>query len=1085
MAVVCKVSMCMSVDPTRGRRRAGGIDVKAVFDPANRVAAQAIVDSIPELPWDTNVHEHCAAITVHLQEELKRRFPVQKRQMRKDYLTAETTQVHRAMGSLKCRLRHRCQAMRWTLMRCVIQQWREVNGQGCRTQGLAERLRGSWMSDLRTNIALGAWHVKQLAQRLRWLCRRDKADFLRTLADEIGHAPIQDVQTACRRLLQPRKKRSAGNRPLPCLQRSDGSICTSPQEALECWREHFAALEAGELVKPSDLAYRCVADQRSRAGPEQIAAEHWPTLREVEQALRQVAPDRAAGPDGLPTRLCKTFCNTLSVKLFPFILKTVALSCEAIGHKGGTLFRLAKSGGDTSKCSGYRGVLAQCAFAKVAQKVTRGILTERVGQEDQPFRLGGRKGYCAGFGSLMVRCFLKYAKCTGRSAGIIFVDIVSAYYRVVRQLVSGVRGSEFCLDDVVKSVGLEAEDLQQLQFYIQQEPALASTDSEVLRCLAHEFHSHTWQVLHGDSHITWTKKGSRPGSSWADSIFSLLFARIMKRRDVAFEDAIRPAIPWDGRKALEPVLPESEPVDRVEVEEIIFADDLALLTLSADAGKIGVAVAEQTSSVVDVFASHALTANFSPNKTAAMVAPIGGGSRRAKQALFHHCKGRIPVLCENGPGVVLDLVPAYKHLGTTIDHRASMHPEVVRRVTLMRVAFREGKRDIYLNPRIPLERRVFLFRANVMSVLLYGSGTWATLLDGSYRLFVGAVMSLYRQLIRIKRHAEQHWTRNQICSAVQLPLPQHLLHVERLRFMCLLAQTGPPALWAALRYDAEYVDGLRRAAEWMHALVSATCPLPDPNVEWEAWIPIICSNPGRFKGWVKRAECAASLMCDCLVAAELAQREVWTAKPAVLEECSVTATHMCLPCNLVFDSRQAWGSHAARCHGYRARHTKAARGRICFGCGNMYANTHRLQRHLSNSHACLVAAERAVLRAVDTGVGHVQAPPVQCSTVDQAEGVEVTEPDVEGVIPELVAALSEASPVNAIEVVEVVRKFVGPFPAIRATVSAWGGGHSDPAVRHMADAALARLHPVPWRLLCAANVSRLGRMLPMVRLPHC
>ena len=308
------------------------------------------------------------------------------------------------------------------------------------------------------------------------------------------------------------------------------------------------------------------------------------------------------------------------------------------------------------------------------------------------------------------------------------------------------------------------------------------------------------------------------------------------------------------------------------MEEIVFADDLAILTMHADS--IGVAVAEQTSSVVEVFANHALTANFAPHKTAALVVPVGQGSLQAKQKLFHHGKGRVPVLCETGPSAMMDLVPMYKHLGTIIDHKASMHAEVQRRVTLTRVAFKQGRKDIYLNPHIPLTRRAFLFRANVVSVLLFGSGTWATLLEGSFRLFSGALISLYRQLIRIKVHAEQHWTRRQICVAVQLPLPQHLLHIERLRFVCMLARSGPPALWAALRYDDEYVAALRAAATWMYGHVQGTCPLPNPEDNWEDWLSVIRDSPGRYKGWIKRAECAAGILAECQVAAELAIREV-------------------------------------------------------------------------------------------------------------------------------------------------------------------------------------------------------------------
>ena len=115
-------------------------------------------------------------------------------------------------------------------------------------------------------------------------------------------------------------------------------------------------------------------------------------------------------PDGLPTKMRRVFCNALCFKIWPLILKTLCTASEPIGHKGGTLFHIPKPGADHSKCVGSRGVLAQSALAKVAQKATRGILVERLEQTGQSFRIGGRKGYCAGFGSLITRCFLKFAR---------------------------------------------------------------------------------------------------------------------------------------------------------------------------------------------------------------------------------------------------------------------------------------------------------------------------------------------------------------------------------------------------------------------------------------------------------------------------------------------------------------------------------------------------------------------------------------------------------------------------------------------------------------------------------------------------
>ena len=142
------------------------------------------------------------------------------------------------LGSLRCKMRHTCQAMNWTRLRYAFLQWREVDEQKIRHCGLQDKLSGSWLSDLRFNIALGAWHIQQLSLRLlrlRRSCKQDKVEFARNLAEEVGEAQPQDVLVACR--VQPKKKGSSGSRPLPCLKHADGQPCMSPQRTPQCWRE--------------------------------------------------------------------------------------------------------------------------------------------------------------------------------------------------------------------------------------------------------------------------------------------------------------------------------------------------------------------------------------------------------------------------------------------------------------------------------------------------------------------------------------------------------------------------------------------------------------------------------------------------------------------------------------------------------------------------------------------------------------------------------------------------------------------------------------------------------------------------------
>ena len=92
--------------------RRNGIDQKALADPCKRHLGQHVIDTIPEVPWDVSVHQHCEVITGHLQQGSAIHYPVVKGRLRADYFTDVTSQLHRTL----------CQALGWTRVRCAFLQ---------------------------------------------------------------------------------------------------------------------------------------------------------------------------------------------------------------------------------------------------------------------------------------------------------------------------------------------------------------------------------------------------------------------------------------------------------------------------------------------------------------------------------------------------------------------------------------------------------------------------------------------------------------------------------------------------------------------------------------------------------------------------------------------------------------------------------------------------------------------------------------------------------------------------------------------------------------------------------------------------
>ena len=111
---------------------------------------------------------------------------------------------------------------------------------------------------------------------------------------------------------------------------------------------------------------------------------------------------------------------------------------------------------------------------------------------------------------------------------------------------------------------------------------------------------------------------------------------------------------------------------------------------------------------------------------------------------------------------------------------------------------------------------------------------------------------------------------------------------------------------------------------------------------------------------------------------ELVVKEVWPDSNDNTRQQLASSAHVCLRRGVAFVNKQTWSVHAARAHGYRARHFRLAVGRQCQACGSVFADNKRLGRHLLAMQGCLEVVERLhaedKLHDISHGAGPPQAP---------------------------------------------------------------------------------------------------------------
>ena len=1017
----------------RGRSapRATRIDPKAILDPANAQTICSLLREAPRPAWGTDVSEHAAAVVDHLYHGLAGLFPMAKKQMRASFFTDTTAALHRAVAGLRRSVRSRNAALRLTRLRCVWLAWRSSQ------QPFSGFFAGRWLWRLRATLGRDCMLLRRFGLRLREACRQDKAAHMVALSEEIGQAPSQEVHRAVQRVLKPRKFRRASNDPLPALERPDGSLCLTAAEVIATWHEHFSALEGGVETSAEKLVRCCQASQAAVVLPEKVSPHSLPSWLDLERAFRHSAPRKAAGPDLVPPALCRVFSAQLTELFWPLLIKSMCRVAEPAGLKGGILYHISKGKpGLQRTCDAHRGILAQSCISKAFHRSLRKLVVQHWTLHALPLQLGGRAGCSAVFGHLCSRSLLEFAKSVRMSAGLLFVDLASAYYAVIRQTILGPGLSDRPLPELAASLGLDSEDLQMLRYYVEQEPILQQQEAGAqLTALARELHQQTWFILDGDDKTIETQRGTRPGGTLADVLFNVLFGKVLARRQALSMQDMFPRVPWDGCRTPFPADLTAAP--KVCITDIVYADDLCTPVICPRACQLRPAVSAVVADTMDVLTPHALRANLGPTKTAAVVAPLGEGSRQARHEMFVSLKGRVPVWPDSKGLLWLDLVPRYKHLGSLVSYDGGIGPEVRHRLALASAAFREGRRKLYACQRIPIARRAALLRSHVLSVLLVGAGSWPVLLRRDWAAFSGGVLGIYRQLLGLRSTGEWHQTRSQLLARAGLPSPEALLHLERMRFLGQLVRDAPDHVWALVAWNNPFRQALREAGSWFHAIIKGTCVLGPMESDWPAWASMMKLQPGRWKGLIKRAEAWDVALSGLQSSFDAAIRQLWPSRVVPGASSLAGLEHGCLICGLAFGSFRKWGAHAQRKHAYRNAATKLARGRRCMACNTLYASLSKLKTHLLSAPRCRLALQRRSGSFVETGVGldsqagHSQAPFVRGDPLLELPAAEAE------ICSDLLSSLSSFRVATDQEIYDTVASHVALLPVLRQTLKVW------------------------------------------------
>ncbi|CAE7241226.1 Pol [Symbiodinium sp. CCMP2592] len=641
-------------------------DTEAMRTEQGRRQLQYICDSFPQPAWNVHPDDHCQRLQEYLQDALGWWFPKPPTSRRSSFIPDEAWTLRDAKLSLRRKTLSRRQlwgSFAATAFRCWKKGVPLTNQEGLQKHAI-----------LYEAIAVA---IKLVTKKIKNLIAKGKNEMLGSIVREGPQGVSEVLQRAKRAGLGGQKTRPVV-RPLPALLHPDsGELARTRQDRDQIWLLHFGRQEKSVIRKTSDFLKD---DQRMEQSEITWKCEWLPSLTDFESLMRRVKPGKAGGLDGLPSDLLAACPTGMSQITYPLYLKSLLTFRQPIQWRGGVLFELFKRSGMQSQVESHRSIFLSSHLGKALHKSLRTKIRGEVQCSLHPLHFGTRDSAPVLFPSLYVASHFRRCRRLGRSAAALFVDTKSAYYRVIREVATGVITQDSTLVWLFRRFQLSEDDVEELRTIIQQGGMLEAFDvPPPIRQAVRDMHFRTWFITRysqGDE-IGQAFAGSRPGEAWADTIFAFIYAKVLyKVHECMDAEGLLFRLPYDQESGIYATGGQGfeEPS-----WDTTWADDSAFPLESGEPETLLVKTSRVSSLVIGLFQSYGMEVSLKRHKTSLVIQLRGKGAVRARRRFFS--SGKAALFLEDLQ-LSIDIVPYYRHLGGVIDGRMDLGQEVRHRLGL-------------------------------------------------------------------------------------------------------------------------------------------------------------------------------------------------------------------------------------------------------------------------------------------------------------------------------------------------------------------------------------------------------------------
>ena len=911
--------ICKGWNPMAAPTDAYAWDDELLLDSNRCHEFQQALNTLPIPHWDVSIEDHAALFEKQLLQLSQQFFVKRKTKARKIHLADDT----RSLIALK----------------------RQALDYG-RTSG--DILTPAFKHEL-----------KEIEKEVSRLVRRDTQahyDHLLATLEEAGEMSNHHlVYRLLMRLGRKKGSKPPGPRPLPMLRKEDGSCARTYQEQQAIWLEQFSAIEAGIPVTWDQLR-QANETQQSGLPPHQVEPQAFPTAWEIQERMACLKRDKVPGPNHLPPAVLKAGGEVLARQLSILFAKAAAHATEPTHWKGGRLVPLWKGKGPPDRANAYRSIFISNYSTKLYHQCIRRHLVGNWESKVKHLQCGGRRGVGTDIAHHIVQLHQQWAATSGSPTAILYLDLRSAFYMVLRQTFTSLPSNNEAFLAAMSKLGLPIDQVIATVATAEQEVAVDGLSMHLQRIL-HDMLSNTFFTIAGLPDPCLTTRGTRPGDPVADILFNLCMSRILT--DFHEQLATACTIPWLGDAQPIGDFATAAPLPSEGYIDVTFVDDCAILVHAKDNHRILQMIRPIVEAFTHAAASRGLEVNFEKGKTELLWTVIGNGARATKEMLFH-ASNTIKWTNENHDYSV-HVCHEYKHLGTWTQTENRHAKEINTRASSAKQQWGQLARAFFTK-KLALSTKTRVFQSLVVTKMTYNAHIWTGMRDSDREKWTnqlrGPVALLIKGVLAPARQF-QHTTDSLFAWCGMLPLTQQV-HANRLRYLKRLLRQCPSITWMLINADRSansWIHAITESFRWMQMHYDRPRQLPD-TLALDSWIAHIQLDTSWF-GRIKKTACLA-------LHYHMAQAEnsVWqhnfdasfTAAGATLpmdpHQKTSSERWQCDLCAKVFTSTRALAMHASREHGYRKKVRYYAAGTTCPVCCQLFHTRNRLAIHLEKNHKC-------------------------------------------------------------------------------------------------------------------------------------